>query len=678
MSEFVEEDIEGLLPVFETLKGIQLLSPTEIDALVKRCQFFEYRLQKAVIIFRSIYFDTVLRLISNVRRVVQATQKDASSFKTYADYLESVLKLVRMRRKRIKYRLRENEIEGKIKIKIANLLRQCCERFKGRLELWLDLIEFLKNEKMYLRCSKAYFRAMQIFPRNSSLRIQAARFEYSVEHRIECARCLMQEGVRLDPTESSLWASFVQLELDYVKWLITRKSVLTGKGFNFPCAEEKELQVADEAQKSPETNTAIEGKNEQDAILGLKIVEMIIKQGLECCASEKSAMLLTFWRITKKYGLLARHLEQKLYNMLWSPMYKSEESWIAKSETTNYDQDSLYELLDEACADMPTEKMHRHYLALCQRHYSYNHDPNARAKCSEHLFWLINRGFGTDADVKKLNRIVDDFEEKAKVLCDALKSNPENPFLWMMLMQCKMKVNPTDVKGIRELFTKATQEASDEIEGIVDMYKVAINWAHRYSEDDVDEFFRQATFRTSPKVACEMRCVRLNYLAVVYRDRPDKLREEYFLFVKHPPNSIEVHRSFIKHELKSDDMSLTLISQALELMVVEFGNRTHECWLDYADFMLHCEPTTLQTIHRVTSLPPSEIEPFLVAYSNLLQNAAGKFVGIDSDMKKNVEVDGFDSDTENDTEDLHDEFNTNMRKNDIYGTDDEGDNIPDI
>lgn len=53
MSEFVEEDIEGLLPVFEVLKGIQLLSSTEIDAFVKRCQSFEYRLQKPVSVFPS-------------------------------------------------------------------------------------------------------------------------------------------------------------------------------------------------------------------------------------------------------------------------------------------------------------------------------------------------------------------------------------------------------------------------------------------------------------------------------------------------------------------------------------------------------------------------------------------------------------------------------------------------
>uniref|UniRef100_A0A0R3RK53 U3 small nucleolar RNA-associated protein 6-like protein n=1 Tax=Elaeophora elaphi TaxID=1147741 RepID=A0A0R3RK53_9BILA len=345
MSEFVEEDIEGFLPVFEALKSVQLLSPTEIDAFVKRCQFFEYRLQKP--------------------------RKDSLSFKGYTDYLESVLKLIRMRRKRIKYRLREDEIEGKIKIKIANLLRQCCELFQGRLEAWYYLIEFLKSEKMYMRCSKAYFRALQIFPRNSSLRIQAAQYEYSIENRIECARCIMQEGVRLDPNEISLWTSFVHLELDYVKWLITRRSILTGKGYHLPCTEETELEIAKEAQKSLEMKTGVKEKTKQDAIFGLRIIQIIINQALQCCVSTKSALLLNFWRITKRYGLVANHLAEKLYDMLWSPKYKSEESWIAKSEIMNYDQYSLYDLLDKACEDIPTEKMHRHYLTLCQRHFSY-------------------------------------------------------------------------------------------------------------------------------------------------------------------------------------------------------------------------------------------------------------------------------------------------------------------
>ncbi|KAK6104682.1 U3 small nucleolar RNA-associated protein 6 family protein [Brugia pahangi] len=624
MSEFVEEDIEGLLPVFETLRDVQLLSPTEIGAFVKRCQFFEYRLQKP--------------------------RKDPSSFKGYTDYLGSIMKLVRMRRKRLNYRLREDEIEGKIIIKVANLLRQCCERFQGRAELWFDLIGFLKEEKMYIRCSKAYFRAMQLFPRNSALRIQAARFEYSVEHRIECARCIMQEGIRLNPTECSLWTNFAHLELDHVKWLITRKSILTGKGYHLPCTEEKELEVAAEAQKTPEMKVNIKEKSGQDAVLGLRVVETIINEALECCVSGRSAMLLNFWRIMKKYGLVACHLVEKLYDMLWTPKYKSEESWIAKSELMNYDQYSLYELFDKACADIPTERMHRHYLTLCQRHYSYDGDADAKEKFREQLFWLISRGYGTDMDVRKFNVLVESPEEKEKVLDEAVKNNPENAFLWMMLLQCKIKSNPTDVETIRKLFNKATREAYDGSYGLVSMYKVIIDWAHQYSEDDVDDFFRQATFRTTPKVACQMRCVRLNYMASVYHDRPNKLREEYFLFAKHPPNSIEVHQTFIKLELKSKQISMEFVAQAFELMVVEFGSKAHECWIDYANFMLKYEPLTLQTIHRraMASLVSDEVEPFLAAYNKLLQNSVSIYTESDSDTEKDIEnIDLIEDDDDN-------------------------------
>lgn len=65
-----------------------------------------------------------------------------------------------------------------------------------------------------------YNSMFQIFPRDSTLRIHAAKFEYSVENRIECARAIMQEGIRLNPTECSLWTNFVLLELDHVKWLV--------------------------------------------------------------------------------------------------------------------------------------------------------------------------------------------------------------------------------------------------------------------------------------------------------------------------------------------------------------------------------------------------------------------------------------------------------------------------
>uniref|UniRef100_A0A0R3RLS4 TPR_REGION domain-containing protein n=1 Tax=Elaeophora elaphi TaxID=1147741 RepID=A0A0R3RLS4_9BILA len=224
-------------------------------------------------------------------------------------------------------------------------------------------------------------------------------------------------------------------------------------------------------------------------------------------------------------------------------------------------------------------------------------------------------------DIKKFNRLSENFEEKEKVLNEAVKNNPENAFLWMMLLQCKIKFNPTDVETIRKLFNKATREAYEESHGLADMYKVAIDWAHQYSQDDVDDFFRRATFRTPPKIACEMRCIRLN---------------------------LEVHRTYINHELNPEQISVEFAAKAFELMVAEFGEKMYECWIDYASFSLKYDPLCLQKIHRISakifeyeramvSLVSNQIEPFLAAYSNLLQGAASNYTGSDSDVERDEE-----------------------------------------
>lgn len=61
-------------------------------------------------------------------------------------------------------------------------------------------------------------------------------------------------------------------------------------------------------------------------------------------------------------------------------------------------------------------------------------------------------------DIRKFNLLVENYEEKEKLLNEAVKNNPGNAFLWMMLLQCKIKFNPKDVEAIRKLFNKAVRE----------------------------------------------------------------------------------------------------------------------------------------------------------------------------------------------------------------------------
>lgn len=48
MGEFVEQSLESLLPTFEQLSHVQLFTESEVNAFVKRCRQFEYRLNKQV------------------------------------------------------------------------------------------------------------------------------------------------------------------------------------------------------------------------------------------------------------------------------------------------------------------------------------------------------------------------------------------------------------------------------------------------------------------------------------------------------------------------------------------------------------------------------------------------------------------------------------------------------
>lgn len=84
-------------------------------------------------------------------------------------------------------------------------------------------------------------------------------------------------------------------------------------------------------------------------------------------------------------------------------------------------------------------------------------DPVAKEKFREQLFWLIKGGYGTNEDIRKFNLLVENSEEKEKVLNEMLKNSQDNAYLWLILLQCKIKSNSMDIEAIRQLFNKATR-----------------------------------------------------------------------------------------------------------------------------------------------------------------------------------------------------------------------------
>lgn len=53
MAEFVELNLEKLLPVFERLKKQELMTTFEVTEFIKRCRYYEYKISKLVRFFFS-------------------------------------------------------------------------------------------------------------------------------------------------------------------------------------------------------------------------------------------------------------------------------------------------------------------------------------------------------------------------------------------------------------------------------------------------------------------------------------------------------------------------------------------------------------------------------------------------------------------------------------------------
>ncbi|VDK79055.1 unnamed protein product [Anisakis simplex] len=139
--------------------------------------------------------------------------KDPHDFVLYAEYLRDVLELIRIRRNRLKYFNKHNEIDGSIKAKIADIYRRCTDRFQGRAEVWRKRLDYLKKENMSVRCSQAYFRALQVMGRDVELRCEAALWEFQHNNSIDNARVHLQLGLRSSPESPSLWITFFRIEI---------------------------------------------------------------------------------------------------------------------------------------------------------------------------------------------------------------------------------------------------------------------------------------------------------------------------------------------------------------------------------------------------------------------------------------------------------------------------------
>jgi len=196
----------------QQLQRVQILSPEEVKSVIKKRKHFEYKLQKRT--------------------------KEKEDILSYIQYESSLLHLIGIRRDKIDYGHKKDEIDFAIARRINKLFKILEHRFSADLKIWSSHIAFLIKVGWKEQVGKVYRRCLQVHPDKVDLRICSARYELEQAVsddttnpsgtvpandsglRVENARTILMEAIRFHPECVDLFVEAFSLELVFVDWLV--------------------------------------------------------------------------------------------------------------------------------------------------------------------------------------------------------------------------------------------------------------------------------------------------------------------------------------------------------------------------------------------------------------------------------------------------------------------------
>jgi len=215
MAEHVQAGLEEMLGELQQLQRVEILSPEEVKSVIKKRKHFEYKLQKRT--------------------------KEKEDILSYIQYESSLLHLIGMRRDKIDYGHKKDEIDFAIARRINRLFKILEHRFSADLKIWSSHIAFLIKIGWKEQVGKVYRRCLQVHPDKADLRVSSGRYELeqaladiSSEKtgkgstdsglRVENARTVFMEAIRFHPKNLDLYVEAFSLEVVFADWINSSSS----------------------------------------------------------------------------------------------------------------------------------------------------------------------------------------------------------------------------------------------------------------------------------------------------------------------------------------------------------------------------------------------------------------------------------------------------------------------
>uniref|UniRef100_A0A7I4YPY3 U3 small nucleolar RNA-associated protein 6-like protein n=1 Tax=Haemonchus contortus TaxID=6289 RepID=A0A7I4YPY3_HAECO len=589
MGEFVEHSLEGLLPTFEQLSYVQLFSESEVNAFIKRCRQFEYRLMKH--------------------------EKTPRDFNLYADYLCDFLKLLKCRRTKLQYWEKKKLIDDPLRKKVASIYRRAADRFQGDLRLWEQLIHFLDENSMRRELSAAYTRALQIHGKNEKLRRDFALWQFFSASSPQNARTQILTSLRLLPQSSMLYVAFFTIEIHFVHKVLKRRKYL--------------LKVEGDESSEPDgaDRDRVYDGNVDDTIMNLDVAKAVVEQALSAVpSSAASGMLVEMWNecnkveipnIDKVRSFIVDKLEQ----------FDNEDTRLFEIESAENNGKSMFELYEEALKKTPTERMHRLYLQWLRD--SQQKDAYVEVKIHEVYRGLCDGGWMNDKDWKEMERIIHDFPDEFDTDCIAkyVEKRPQSAVIWDVYLEKHVDNASISADDFRELCNQALEKVDPEEN--YPIWQHAIDYTIMHSPKDTEQTFKDALKYANASVASRIKILFVEYLNELFDEgkiTAERLRERVMDLVNSKPNRSEFYCALYRKEMERPTPDTKFAGYVIKTAVMEKDGVSVEAVILYGEWALKNDLTKFHVIHQMglKLFEGPELDEFLVQWTHLVQNAASK------------------------------------------------------
>lgn len=162
----------------------------------------------------------------------------------FVRYAQYEMNLDLLRRKRVRRMgVRSAGFSGQRRIFF--ILDRATRKFHGDIGLWVQYIDYARQQKAYKKLGSIITDALRLHPTNAELWIYAAQYALDDHADMTQSRSYMQRGLRFCKSSKKLWVHYGKLELIYIAKLVARRRILGLDGETESAMPDQEEEVHD-------------------------------------------------------------------------------------------------------------------------------------------------------------------------------------------------------------------------------------------------------------------------------------------------------------------------------------------------------------------------------------------------------------------------------------------------